>query len=719
MIFSEVIDMTKKIYTKILFAAVLMTAAILLLSACEPGKYTTTPSSTTSDGGTYAEYSFDIGKEVKTLGFEDDNELLNFLRDNTNKGYYNGYGYMTKSVGMAREMIDVDMADGMPAPTMASGTGIEEASMDFSETNVQVEGVDEADMIKTDGNYIYTISENIVYIIKAYPGEDAKIVSTIKLDNNPSGLFVNKDKLAVFGTSYDYSYFEKLDITPYSGMSYFKIYDISEKDDPEEIKEYQFEGNYFRGRMKGDYVYFITTTYPQYQVNHPRPILFDGGVMKTMPIDSIYYYDIDYKNPMYVIINSISMEDVEDDNSDAVLVEGSQEMYMSHDNIYITYSEYISEYDLQKQIVMEMLEDNLTSREQNLIEKIKVTDNEVLSRWEKDEKIWQIYEQHVMVMSQEDRDNMQDEAEELLQKKLNETEYFEYTVINRIAIEDGEISPEANGKVGGSIVNQFSMDEYNSVFRIATTVSQRWSSYSSFSESMNNVYTLDEDLEVLDQIEGLAKGEQIYSTRFIMGRLYMVTFRQVDPFFVIDLSDARNIKELGKLKIPGFSRYLHPYDANTIIGIGQDATETGRTSGLKISLFDVSDVSEPEEIAKYVTEERYAQSSALYEHKAFLFSKDKELLVIPVYNYNWEKSSENYNGAFVFKISKDEITLRGLIDHSNTTQYYWQPAVERSLFIEDMLYTKSLKLLRINRLDTLQKVKNVELNEPTTKIPVY
>ena len=103
----------------------------------------------------------------------------------------------------------------------------------------------------------------------------------------------------------------------------------------------------------------------------------------------------------------------------------------------------------------------------------------------------------------------------------------------------------------------------------------------------------------------------------------MVTFEQVDPFFVIDLSNPKKIKELGKLKIPGFSRYLHPYDKNTIIGIGKDATETGRTKGLKISLFDVSDVENPEEIAKYVSESRYADSTALYEHKAFLFSKEK------------------------------------------------------------------------------------------------
>ena len=189
----------------------------------------------------------------------------------------------------------------------------------------------------------------------------------------------------------------------------------------------------------------------------------------------------------------------------------------------------------------------------------------------------------------------------------------------------------------------------------------------------------------------------------------MVTFRQVDPFFVIDLSDPANIKELGKLKIPGFSRYLHPYDENTIIGIGREATETGRTQGLKISLFDVSDVGNPKEIAKFATKEQYASSTAEFEHKAFLFSREKELLAIPAYNYDFRDSGNNYNGAMVFKITKDSIELRGIIDHSTGQQYYG-PLVERSLYIEELLYTKSSGLLRINKIEDLGKVKNIELS---------
>jgi uncharacterized secreted protein with C-terminal beta-propeller domain len=241
-------------------------------------------------------------------------------------------------------------------------------------------------------------------------------------------------------------------------------------------------------------------------------------------------------------------------------------------------------------------------------------------------------------------------------------------------------------------------------------------------QSSNNIYTLDMGLEVLDKLEGLALGEQIFSTRFIGDRLYMVTFRQVDPFFVIDLSNPNDIKELGKLKIPGFSRYLHPYDDDTIIGIGRDATATGRQEGLKISLFDVANPEKPVEKAKWVADDDYSQSTAEWEHKAFLFDREKELLVIPVYSYSrdYADSKEKYNGAMVFRITPEDVDLRGIIDHSTGTQYYYRSLVERSLWIDDLLYTKSPSLLRVNDIDTLVSVQNVTLNaKNTSPYPVY
>jgi len=234
------------------------------------------------------------------------------------------------------------------------------------------------------------------------------------------------------------------------------------------------------------------------------------------------------------------------------------------------------------------------------------------------------------------------------------------------------------------------------------------------------MFTLNEKMEIIGKLEGLAPTESIFSARYAGNRLYLVTFEQIDPFFVIDLEDPENPKDLGELKITGYSRYLHPYDENTIIGLGREGTETGRIQGLKISLFDVSDISNPTEIVTYVSEDTTSSSGAEWEHKAFLFSKEKDLLVIPTQNYDWRNPENNYAGALVFKINKQEITPRGLIIHEQGTQYNYGQGVERSLYIENELYTKSPNLLRINNLETLESTKNITLTATRTgTIPRY
>lgn len=667
--------------------------------------------------GTYDEINLDISKDLKTLNFKSEEEFQEFIK--TNEQNSANYGMssnreissdmMVDSVAMESSEISNDMAKSTPN--------------DYSETNVQVKGVDEADIIKTDGNYIYTISGNTLFIIHAYPGDESEIVSTIEFDQKPSNLFLKDDKIAVFGNFRDLDYFEKYDLSTRSSFSYFNIYDVSDKKNPELVKEYKFQGNYFNARMIGNEVYLVTSTGMNYEITPPIPIIIDGENLKTMAVNDVFYYNRPYNNVELINVYSINLDSLKNTDSKSVAVERSQNMYMSHNNIYITYSEYINEYDLRMDIMMEVLEDKITKEDKELIEKIKLTDNDVLTQNEKKQKIVEVYMNYVYMMSNTQQEELEDKLELKLKEKIEKIEYFEYTIINKIEIDNGKITIKNNGKVPGKIINQFSMDEHDDVFRIATTLSGRWSSVSrDRTLSTNNVYTLDDEMKIIGTLEGLAEDESIYSTRFIEDKLYMVTFKEIDPFFVIDLSNPENPKDLGELKIPGFSRYLHPYDENTIIGIGRDATETGRTTGLKISLFDVSDVKNPVEKVTFVTKERYAQSTALYEHKAFLFSKDKNLLVIPAYSHDYDDPSKGYNGAFVFRITENEITLRGLIDHSMASpsqRYSYGANVERSLYIEDMLYTKSQTLLRINELETLKSVKNITLEEKPANIPIY
>ena len=281
----------------------------------------------------------------------------------------------------------------------------------------------------------------------------------------------------------------------------------------------------------------------------------------------------------------------------------------------------------------------------------------------------------------------------------------EATEIHRIHIEDGSVIHVADGIVPGYILNQFSMDEYKGYFRIATTTGRSQRN----SEVMkNNIYVLSLDLEVVGRLEGLAPNERIYSARFVGDRCYLVTFMWVDPFFVIDLSDPENPRELGRLKIPGFSRYLHPYDENYIIGIGMEE------SSVKISLFNVSDLSNPEEVDKYVVPWR-SSTPALWDHKSILFSKSRDLLVIPI---TIMEKHLSWRGAYVFNITVDGIRLRGTISHMNSISNipkkgYVEPLseypVKRALYIGDILYTLSDLKIKMNSLEDLSLIGEVKL----------
>ncbi|VVB57011.1 Beta propeller domain protein [uncultured archaeon] len=703
--------------------------------------------------------SFDPARAVRTQSFASMDDLHAFAAHYGSSGttyYYPYRGGVMYDLAVGVKSAEGAMPTTASAPTPAAApsngaTGSAQAP-GYSGTNNQVENVDEADLLKTDGNYIYTVTENTLYIVKAYPGENANVVSTIQFAGSenpladssgssasaircllpegclppvyqtgyqPQELFVLGNHLAVFGTYRNSRFYADTGLSPRYGLSFFNIYDISDRSQPKLVKEYKMEGNYFRARMVGNYTYFITKSQLAVRPN-PIPLRYDGEKPMAMQPSDIYYYNVPYQNPAMVNIHAINLADVgEAPSSKALVVEDSQELYMNENHLYFTYTDTINPYELMQDVTYELAPKyvNLSEGDKSLMAKINATDDEVVSPAEKRSRIMDIYNQYLNLLPADEQSRYQDDSKALLKEKLAAYAYREYTVLNEVGVDGPRIVPLANGQVPGHINNQFSLDEYGGVLRLATTLSQTWSYYGiddmGPQNSSSNIYTLNAStLAQMDAKMGIASGESIYSTRFMGDRLYLVTYRQVDPFFAYDLSNPRDIRELGALKVPGFSRYLHPYDNHTIIGIGQDATSSGRTTGLKISLFDVSDVAHPKEVAKYVASGRYVQSTAEWEHRAFLFSKEKNLLVIPAYNYDYQNRANNFNGALVFDIEANAITLRGLVDHSKaiSSDYYYSPAVERSLYIDSDLYTKSPHLLRINALDDLHSVQNVTLD---------
>jgi len=533
------------------------------------------------------------------------------------------------------------------------------AASDYSATNIQVAGVDEADIIKTDGEYIYLASGQKVIIVKAYPPEQAQVLSEIKLQGTVIGIFINGDRLVVFEEETPYydvrlgttGEFYMPSIAYYtSPKTYIKVYDVSDRENPRLQRELSADGQYVSSRMIGDYAYVVINEPVYGEDDEPSlPRIYSGGNEKEIPATDIYCCNVSDYYYMYTTIMAINTQNDDQKATYATMLLGaSSNLYVSLDNIYLTLP------------------------------------------------VWGGY--------------------------IGD---FQKTSVHRIHIAGNNMTYVASGEFPGMVLNQFSMDEYGDYFRVATTTRER--------TPRNHIYVLDMALNITGSLENLAPGETIYSARFMGERGYLVTFKQVDPLFVIDLKDPYGPEVLGYLKVTGYSDYLHPYDETHIIGIGKETTDAGEFAwyqGVKISLFDVTDVNNPREISKVEIGDRGTDSPVLWDHKAFLFDKSRNLLVMPILvaevdqsEYpegvpSWAYGEPVWQGAYVFDISldgglqfKDRIThIENPADLEQDYYYsYSSFSVERSLYIGDILYTISDAKIKMNNLENLDYLNEVQL----------
>ncbi|VVB87933.1 Beta propeller domain protein [uncultured archaeon] len=666
-------------------------------------------------------------------------ELQDFLKANTaqqSSGVWGGY-----TAGMGRTDMVMGIQPPMPmvvpvatsagvqqkgAPEAVSAPPAAPGTSDHSKTNVQVEGVDEADFVKNDGKYIYTLAQNKVVIVDAFPAADAKVISEITVDGRPRDMFVNDNRLILFTEDNNEVFvlpqYEYRPVPRYSQKTTALIYDITDRKKPQQIANYSINGNYFSSRMVGDYVYFIVKDDVYYYNNVVDMPAIKQGPVKVMAPD-VYYFDNPEQNYVFHTIASINIKS-NDINAKSFMMGYSDNLYVSENNIYITYRKNlpVRYYEIEREerfykVIVPLLPKDAQ-------DKINAIKDSNLDSYEKWDKISSIMEETYNRMSEKEKQDYITNVDKAVSEyEIKLAREREKTVIQKIRIDKGDIEYMTKGEVPGSLLNQFSMDEGGDYFRVATT-SQFWTRDSSV--QYNNVYVMDKDLGITGKLEEIAPDERIYSTRFIGNRLYMVTFKRMDPLFVIDLSDPKEPQILGKLKIPGFSDYLHPYDENHIIGVGKETAdnEWGGVSikGVKLSLFDVSDVNNPKQIDMYEIGEAGTDSEALRDHKAFLFDKTKNLLVIPIreitgkeqyrYGYYMQKV---WQGAYVFSVSPaGGFKLKGKISHLDDyeeQQFYWNSpsAVRRSLYMDDVLYTVSARKIKMNSLDNITEINSVDL----------
>ncbi len=293
------------------------------------------------------------------------------------------------------------------------------------------------------------------------------------------------------------------------------------------------------------------------------------------------------------------------------------------------------------------------------------------------------------------------EAEEYL------PHYKTETTIYKFALEGDDILYKAEGKVDGRIVNQFSLDEYQDNFRIATTTGNEWGEDD---EQKNHLFVLDKNLNELGSVRDLAKGEKIYSVRFNGDRAYIVTFKNVDPLFVIDCKNPKKPEVLGYLKIPGFSTYMHILDENHILGFGSDTKEEKdriKRNGFKISLFDVTNPKEPKEVKSEIIGKEGTYSELEENHKALMISLKKGIFSFPISIASSTPYVTTFQGSYVYNVSKDDFSYKGNVEQSDKTNYEYQ--IKRTLYIGNYLYSLSDKDMIITDLKTMKKVGSIEI----------
>ena len=569
-------------------------------------------------------------------------------------------------IWMERGMVTNDEVSADKGTEAVSQAPQAEASYeDSSDTNNQVEGVQEGDIIKNDGKHIFINTENGLKIIDSNPSSPS-VVATVNVPENTSisEIFIEKNKLVVIGQNNYYYIMNKYDesavpvesvemryIMPpryYEDRTNVLIYNIENTEKPVLEREFLFDGNYLSGRAIDDSLYLISTKYINfsYDLYNKEDITLPyytdvlSNEKHEFGYDEIKYFP-NYIDTRYMYSIGIDLSDNTAKPDVDVYLGGSDTIYVSTNSLYAAVADY--SYD-------------------NSIE----------------------------------------------QTELYNPEYSAGTVIYKFNLENGNINVARQGKVPGTIINQFSMDEHENMFRIATTTGEMWRD-----TSKNNVYILDDSLKTVGKLEGLAPGERIYSTRFAGDRVYMVTFKQVDPLFVIDTSNPLKPEVKGMLKIPGYSTYLHMVDENHILGFGYDTEQSQWggtvTGGFKLSMFDVTDTQKPKETYTETIGKQGTYSELLYNHKVLMFSLSKGLMAFPV-NRTAENYKADFNGAYVYNVSNDSISFKNKISHADEDLYDYRNQIKRVIYIGDYIYTFSENKMQVHSIVT-----NKLINELTLK----
>ena len=751
--------------TKAVFLILIMVSASGCLASEGMGGKTTTPIDTTlaelPEG--WDQIVSRTRGSPNLIGFTDCNQLentiqnhiteemrTNFLQMIDNDYWYGGW--LSDDVMLDGDMAMPETASADEATGGAAPSTNREEGTDFSGTNNQEQGVDEADFVKTDGYNIYLLQNNRLFILGVPEFGNITYESNITIEGAPQSMLLTDNHIVVLSTVnawnlepqdplYDMIYDQEDNWWRLSTLTKLTVINITNTSSLEPERELYIEGYYQTAREVDGTVRMVTHGYME----------IPGVQWGLVFPDS--YWEYDWEDPMRQIIRNETIYRTMEENMEIIqstsLSELVPQVYerVEDSNASTTITTHPLTSDTCDDFVTS---EDSTSRAFTSIFTLDLLDadfsfqaDHLMTNWA------QVYaSQDVMVIAESANDWWW---------FWDNNDFTEVTNLHTFDISNpGETIYTGSGRINGTVLDQFSLSEHNGTLRVAATTGQwgRW--WLSEPEPMeNHVITLkpgfdsDTGLPILNQIGhigGIAEGESIWSTRFVGDICYMVTFRNIDPLWTIDLSDPSSPEILGELEVPGVSTYIHPMHEDYLLTIGlPPAGDDGLGldwSGVQVSQFNVSNLSDPTllstQILTHPDDEdsgiswNWGWSEATYEHKAFQYWAPKNMLAIPISTYGYDYSSEYYYYRYVY-VSKlvlvnaepgENLSIYGTIDHSDfyngEENYYWDSSsIRRTIFMGDYVYAISPAGVTVHNLTTLSLTDSVEIWKPEFSNPYY
>jgi len=562
------------------------------------------------------------------------------------------------------------------------GREVSDAPSDYTTTNTQEEGVDEIDIVKTNGTHLYAVEGERLHVMESWPADATNEVATVIAQNYAHGLFLRDDRVLVASDVWNTGH----DPHAFDGGSRFTLLDVTNPDSPMVLRTIDVEGWLVDARLIDGDLYAVVRSY----------IDLPGELWDLAWNDEIGLPDLPWDAPeaererilaearkiLRPLVEAIMAEHMVQDMLPRISdrhpddLEGTPRQLLDCGSLFRP--AHTSNWSI------------LSVLHLDLDESSPVTATGLIADG------WTVYaSKSSLYVSQ---------TSDWWWWGWMRTPIEMTTSIHKFELDPSRPDPvryTASGSVDGWTLDQFAFSEHDGFLRVASTEFDWWWGTTPDEEPASTVTVLADDgsgsLREVGSVGGLGPGERIFAVRFMGEKGYVVTFEQIDPLYTLDLSDPSFPKVVGELEVTGFSSYLHPIGDDWLLAVGQEADENGRVIGLAVSIFDVRDFAKPTLAHRYLVEnqeETWSWSEALNDHHAFTYHRG--ILSIPAYVSQGGKA---FNGLLVLAADpEDGIHELGRIDHQDLSRDDNRAWMRRSVYIEDAIYSLSSAGVKVNSL---------------------